>query len=116
MNLPNAIAVDIAPVLAFLVATSVGLVLSAATFFFARKGGMATYQTRLIETLTKNADALSERVELLEREVLALQRVKRELENEVDRLKTAVTDLAKENSTLKYGRRAGDARAGSKAP
>ena len=93
--------IDLAPVLAFLVATAVGLGLTVTTFFVARRAGLTSVQSELIDTLRDNADALDKRVELLEDEVKDLTNKRDDLEATVRRLRDAVVDLAKENSDLR---------------
>jgi predicted nuclease with TOPRIM domain len=92
---------DLAPFFAFLAATAVGLAMSVAAFLFARKSGLATIQANLVSTLKENADALSDRVDILEAKVVELNTQKTILESTVKRLRDAVTDLAAENAELR---------------
>ena len=92
---------DLGPFFAFLAATAVGLAMSVAAFFFARKSGLATIQANLVSTLKENADALSDRVDILEAKVVELTTQKSVLESTVKRLRDAVTDLASENAELR---------------
>lgn len=93
--------VDLSPFLSFLTATAVGLGLAVATFLVARRSGLNSVQTQLIDTLQDNAEALGKRVDLLEEEVSTLTRQRSDLEATVKRLRDAVTDLAQENADLR---------------
>lgn len=87
--------------LGFLAATAVGLGLSIATFLFARKAGLASVQSTLIQTLKDNSDALKKRVDILEGEMKSAIEENILLKAEVKRLGETVVSLAKENSDLK---------------
>lgn len=92
---------DFGPFIAFIFATTVGLGLSIATFFVARKAGLAPYQAQLIDTLQDNASALAERVQHLETEISRERADRIALQQEVTRLRDALADLATENAELR---------------
>lgn len=90
-----------APFAAFLLATAVGLGLSVATFFVARRAGLAPIQAQLIDTLQDNATALTSRVGQLESELARERLLRQQLEDKVADLRGTVTDLATENAQLR---------------
>ena len=91
----------LAPMGAWLGAIVVGVALSALTWALARRAGLAPLESRLIETLKDNAEALEDRVAHLEG-ALARERTDRiGLEAEVQRLRDALADLAAENADLR---------------
>ena len=91
----------LAPFGAWLGAIVVGVTLSALTWAVARRAGLAPMESRLIETLKGNAEALEDRVAHLEG-ALARERDQRVgLEAEVQRLRDALADLASENAALR---------------
>ena len=91
----------LAPFGAWLGAIVVGVTLSALTWAVARRAGLAPMESRLIETLKDNAEALEDRVAHLEG-ALARERDQRVgLEAEVQRLRDALADLAAENAALR---------------
>ena len=92
---------DLGPFAAFLVATLVGLGLSAITFLFARRSGLAPVQASLVRTLQDNAIALDARVKLLELDLDRERRQRLVLEETVERLRDTVADLAAENAALR---------------
>ena len=92
---------DIGPYAAFIFATTVGLGLSVATYFIARKAGLAPIQAQLIDTLQDNATALTTRVTQLETEVHRERTDRLALQAEVIRLRDALADLAAENADLR---------------
>lgn len=92
---------DLTPFAGFLAATAIGLAMSIAAFYFARKAGIATIQATLISTLKDSVDALTDKVGLLEAEVSTLKSEKIVLLETVQRLRNAVSDLAGENADLR---------------
>jgi len=92
---------DIGSYVAFIFATTVGLGLSIATYFIARKAGLAPIQAQLIDTLQDNATALTTRVTQLETEVHRERTDRLALQAEVIRLRDALADLAAENADLR---------------
>jgi septal ring factor EnvC (AmiA/AmiB activator) len=93
--------VDFGPFAAFILATSVGLGLSLATYFLARQAGLAPVQSALIDTLQDNAAALSTRVSQLETELDSERRQRIALAATVTNLRDTVADLATENGDLR---------------
>ena len=93
--------IDLSPFMSFIVATVIGLGLALATLFIARRSGLTSVQSQLIETLRDNAEALNRRVGILEGEVRTLTEQRTDLEATVRRLRDAVTDLAEENADLR---------------
>lgn len=93
------------PYLGFLLATFVGLGLSVVTLFVARRSGLATVTTSLVDVLQDNVGALTLRVTQLEDEVGRERQQRVGLEVEVRRLRDTISELAAENTELR--RRAG---------
>jgi len=89
------------PYVAFFLATTIGLVLSLATYWVARHSGLGPVQSALIDTLQDNAAALAVRVTQLEQEVSHLSAQRQLLEQQIGRLRETVTDLAGENAELR---------------
>lgn len=92
---------DLTPFAAFIVATTIGLGLSLATFIVARKSGLSPVQDELIGTLKDNSSALTLRVAQLEEEVSRERARRIELEMTLTRLRDAVADLVAENADLR---------------
>jgi hypothetical protein len=89
------------PLIAFILATFGGLMLSVLSWWFARKAGLAPAQGQLINTLKDNADAMADQLVLI-RASLAAEIAHREaLQGKVDLLESAIVDLATENALLR---------------
>jgi hypothetical protein len=89
------------PLIAFVLATFGGLMLSVLSWWFARKAGLAPAQSQLITTLKDNADAMADQLVLI-RESLATEIAHREaLQRKVGLLESAIVDLATENAELR---------------
>lgn len=82
-------------------ATAVGLGLSVATFLVARHAGLAPMQSQLIDTLRDSVDALTTRVEQLERELSDERNQRLLLVANVRDCRDTVADLASENARLR---------------
>jgi septal ring factor EnvC (AmiA/AmiB activator) len=99
---------DFGPFFAFLAATTIGLGMSVAAFYFARKSGLATIQANLVSTLKENAEALADKVELqaqaiedLKAQVAQMQTQKTLYEATIERLRNTIADIASENADLR---------------
>jgi septal ring factor EnvC (AmiA/AmiB activator) len=92
---------DLAPFVSFFLATVIGLGISIATFLVARGSGLLPIQQELVDVLKDNTAALSLRVAQLEEEVQRLHAQRISLEEQLSRLRTAISDLASENAELR---------------
>jgi hypothetical protein len=92
---------DLAPFAAFILATTIGLGLSLATFLVARSSGLLPVQGELISTLKDNADALERRLELLRSELDAERQQRLILAGKVARMEALIVELVDENNTLR---------------
>ena len=85
----------------FVLAAIAGLVLAGAAFWLATKSGLQPAQAALIETLKDNADAMDDKVKLLETELATQKDRRMQLERKVAKLEAIVLELVSENSTLR---------------
>ena len=85
----------------FVLAAIAGLVLAGGAFWLATKSGLQPAQAALIATLKDNADAMDDKVTLLETELATQKDRRMQLERKVARLEAIVLDLASENSELR---------------
>ncbi len=92
---------DLSPFWGFLVAVTVGLALSVATLFVARRSGLAQVTTSLVDVLQDNVAALTLRVSQLEDEVSRERQQRIALEIENRRLRDTTADLAAEVAELR---------------
>lgn len=93
--------VDLSPFWGFLVATSVGALLSGLTLWAARRSGIGTLQATMMTTMVENADQLERRVGILERALAAEEQTTTALRLRVDELTRTVVDLSNENTRLR---------------
>jgi hypothetical protein len=89
------------PLVAFALAALAGLLLSALSWWFARKAGLQPAQSSLISTLKDTTDAMADQLVLI-RASLAAEIAQREaLQHKVGLLEDAIVDLATENAKLR---------------
>ncbi len=89
------------PIVGFLLATTVGLGLTIATFLVARKSGLAPVQERLVDNLQDNVKALEDKVALLEEKLADETRRRILVEQQIVRMRNGMADLASENAELR---------------
>lgn len=93
---------EFAPFGAFLIATLVGLGLTALTFVVSRKAGLAPVQAQLIDTLQDTVAAQGDKIDRLESELSRETQQRVLMQQAMSRLRDGMADLAAENAELRH--------------
>ena len=84
-----------------LLATGIGLGMTALTYLLARKSGILPVQISLIKTLQDNGEAMAQKLTLLTEELGVQKDLRMKLEKRVGRLQAVLIEVIEENSDLR---------------